>query len=109
MIIEDHNIQANPPIIPEQDNSSSAESRTRKTLTESVVSSWSEAEQQKLRASELTGKMYRKSAKYTPLEPLDESPDSSWGEAAQAKLLESEREGKGYQQITNTQGIQRRE
>ena len=40
-----------------------------------VDSSWREAGLKKLLESELTSKMYQKSAKYIPLEPLDESPE----------------------------------
>ena len=53
----------------------------------------------RLLESELTGKMYKNSAKYIPLQPLEEAPDSSWCEAAQKRLFESELAGKGYQQI----------
>ena len=54
-----------------------------KQLEEPPEPSWCEAAQQRLRESELQGKMHRKSSVYIPLEPLVESPDSSWGERAE--------------------------
>ena len=92
LITEDASMCNESPSSSREDAFKSSEHGYLELSDESPDPSFGPAAQQRLLESELTGKMYTKSAKYRPLEPFNESFDASWGEEAQKILIESELE-----------------